>query len=200
ANGAQANGAQANGAHPNGAHPNGARTNGGGANGAQAGGASYPDTEPARGVAWGAAERTTGVLADVPGPLSTGVEPLWGKETRPARRRAREDAAPVLPDAIKRQVGDLLPRARGSARTAEQPAIAAEPADPGEPAGPARREGALRRLVHATLDERVPPGDRPDSTKLMALVTDELQLSDLEQASANHYVHSWRQAREVSAS
>jgi hypothetical protein len=170
----------------------------------------------------------TGPLADVAGPL-TGtrlpafgaaaelddpVDPLWGPAGEPVRpttgqpvgtRRARGGSA--LPEAIRGQVEDLLPRARNTplaqarpagrvpaqraGSDAEQPAMGSRPESPANPL-PAPSEASLRSRVHATLNQQVPPGDSRDNTMLVDLVTDELQLSELERLSAANYVHSWR--------
>ncbi len=162
----------------------------------------------------------TGPLADVAGPLvgqpprrafgtdrEPDLDPLWGPAGAPARPSTGRSAVrgqSRLPEALLGQVEELLPRARGTAaapggrngrsvRSAgepEQPAIAAA-AEPTNPV-PVARDGSLRSLVHATLNERVPPGDPRDNTMLVDLVTDELQLSELERLSATNYVHSWR--------
>jgi hypothetical protein len=50
---------------------------------------------------------------------------------------------------------------------------------------------SLRRRVHRALDATVVPGDQRDDTELLALVYDELGLSDLERLSAQSYVRSW---------
>jgi hypothetical protein len=50
--------------------------------------------------------------------------------------------------------------------------------------------------VHATLDERVPADDPRDDVLLIDLVTDALDLTELERLSAAPYVQTWRNDRD----
>jgi hypothetical protein len=173
----------------------------------------------------------TGPLADVAGPLTGSRRPafsaaaeldepldtLWGPSGAPNRPTTGRRAA--LPDEMRGALEGLLPSARTApsapARTTgraavpsrgagdgEQPAIGGRPESPVN-ALPVPGEASLRSRVHATLDERVPADDARDNTMLVDLVTDELQLTELERLSATQYVHSWRsgveQGRRVNA-
>ncbi len=195
-NGAHVNGVHVNGVHVNGAHADVAAYNGTGSSGAGSSGA-------------------TGLLADVPAPLGDPGGPLtvdpirlasgpdgppaWGAVPASAResrgRRGtpeRAEAPRVLSEAQLRQVQDLLPKARTTPVTRPVPGpVEREPDGYALPA-PRSREASLRTLVHATLDERVPAGDSPNDTELVEIVTDALQLSELERLSATNYVYSWR--------
>ena len=125
-----------------------------------------------------------------------------------------DDGAPVLPDALIRQVQDYLPRARAvSSPTVETPIVPVGSGPLSSGAGGSGLGGAvplsdrdtlnalpgpghdpsLRSRVHATLDERVRPGDSRDNVVLVDLVTEALDLTELERLSATNYVHTWRQ-------
>ncbi|GIH18780.1 hypothetical protein [Rugosimonospora africana] len=121
-------------------------------------------------------------------------EPGSGPSEEPARR-----------ERTRRSTGSQ----RGSAPVRTAPAADA-PALEGAPAAPvtgpladtlpppsestggrARREGALRSLVHGTLDRHVQAGDERDESSLVELVADVLDLDDLDRITAATYVQSW---------
>ncbi len=86
---------------------------------------------------------------------------------------------------LRRDLSHLQPtraQARATAPPADEP-----PAD----LNPVVTETSLRRRVHRALDANVVPGDQRDDTELLALVFDELGLTDLERLSAQSYVRSW---------
>ena len=69
---------------------------------------------------------------------------------------------------------------------ADRPALPA----PARPRG--RRDLSLRSRVHATLDAQVPAGDVRDEAELLELVSDALELTEVERLTASTYVQSWR--------
>ncbi|GAA4728502.1 hypothetical protein [Phytohabitans rumicis] len=93
-----------------------------------------------------------------------------------------------------RSQGPSSPRRRP--RTPEPPAPApSTPLADEEPepvSRTARRDRSLRSRVHAALDRHAPVDGRGDSTQLVDLVTDVLQLDDVERISAATYVQTWQ--------
>jgi hypothetical protein len=85
---------------------------------------------------------------------------------------------------------------RRRSRPAEPPAPAPAPLpvdDEPEPASKStRRDRSLRSRVHAALDRHAPADSHDDSTQLVDLVTDVLQLDDVERMSAATYVQTWQ--------
>jgi hypothetical protein len=137
-----------------------------------------------------------------------------------------EEPPPVLMPAVRRDLEGLLPRARQSAgrlpevgarpetvaeeSTVDSMAPAKEQALPPElernvstpvlpgPARPrVRREPSLRSRVHATLDAQVPAGDLRDDSELLSLVTEALELNEVDRLTATSYVQSWRRDAEA---
>jgi hypothetical protein len=86
--------------------------------------------------------------------------------------------APPEPPAVTQSV---------AARSAVSQSASGEP----DETSPASADMSLRRRVHRALDANVLPGDQRDDTELLALVFDELGLTDLERLSAQSYVRSW---------
>lgn len=113
-----------------------------------------------------------------PAPVSTG---------RVERTRRREP--PVVPSA--RTARDAPDRADAeSARV--RPSRDVESARV-----PPSREGSLRSRVHATLDAHVPAGVMPDSTALVQLVTDVMELTEMERLTISSYVQTWKRDAEI---
>jgi len=85
-------------------------------------------------------------------------------------------------------------RARATARVPvpeqPRPVVEAEPEAP----PPANRplDRSLRSRVHAALDDHAPAEARGDNNQLVDLVTDVLQLDDVERISAATYVQTWQ--------
>jgi hypothetical protein len=124
-----------------------------------------PDPEPVQALA-----------VETPAALTAGPEP--GPE--PAGRK-------ILDPEVRRQFESIF------STTREQPLVQPEPAS-SPPLPPSMPTGttSLRKRVHAALNEHVPAGDERDSTQLLDLVGNVLQLSDLDRITATAYVHSWR--------
>jgi hypothetical protein len=117
------------------------------------------------------------------------------------------EARPVLPPELRRDLEDVFITTRqplsttvidsGPPTAPEPPPMIVEPdpepnPEPEPEAPPARPVGSLRKRVHTALDEHVPVGDKRDTTQLLQLVTDVLELNDLEQVTAGSYIRSWR--------
>jgi hypothetical protein len=101
-------------------------------------------------------------------------EPIRRERTRRQTTGRTQQALPVGPMAA---VGPVSP---------------VSPAPAGVDVAPAAgRDVSLRHRVHATLDAHVPVGDERDESDLTDLVTDVLQLNDLERLTAQTYVQSW---------
>jgi hypothetical protein len=75
----------------------------------------------------------------------------------------------------------------GAGRGLEQAETEPEPAAAG-----GRRDRSLRSRVHAALDRHAPAGAGGDSTQLVDLVADVLELDDVERMSAATYVQTWQ--------
>jgi hypothetical protein len=75
------------------------------------------------------------------------------------------------------------------------PAAPAAPIPSNEDSGrvvPTQRGQSLRRLVHSTLDQHPAAYPGRDHTELIDLVTNELQLDDVERITAATYVQTWK--------
>ncbi|MEH1129822.1 hypothetical protein [Micromonospora sp. CPCC 206061] len=96
----------------------------------------------------------------------------------PPRRRPRATTSRAVP---------------APARDQEDARVVANPSN--EDSGrvvPAQRGQSLRRLVHTTLDRHPAADPGRDHTELVDLVTNELQLDDVERITAATYVQTWK--------
>lgn len=111
------------------------------------------------------------------------------------RRELEELRSPIgaAPDAAP-------PQSRRRPRAATNRAVPAPPAantpEPSDvdtaPLVPPQRGQSLRRLVHTTLDRHPAADPGRDHTELVDLVTDALQLNDVERITAATYVQTWK--------
>jgi hypothetical protein len=106
----------------------------------------------------------------------------------PARReRTRRSAATQRGAAAVSPAPIAGPAARATGPLSDTlPAASAPPIG-----GRGSREESLRTLVHTALDSHVPAGEQRDETTLVELVTDVLNLDDVDRLSAATYVRSW---------
>ncbi len=167
--GSGTSGSGVSGSGTNGSGTNGSGTNGSGTNGSGTAAANGRHAVPGQNRVRGS-RNSNDALTGPTGSQSSLFTDLRRdlSHLQPARSQASTPSRAVDDEAIDRESGE-------------------EVAD----FEPATAELSLRRRVHSALDANVLPGDQRDDTELLALVFDELRLTDLERLSAASYVHSW---------
>jgi hypothetical protein len=207
-NGTVPNGTVPNGTVPNGTVPNGTVPNDGGVDGALAGGTVRDGVASDRPALGGAAsDGAADTLAIGPVPAGSALGPGPERSTAaPSRALTEASAEFQVIAAVRRELEELRspigapdaapepPRRRPRA-TANRTAPAPAPIPSNEDSGrvvPTQRGQSLRRLVHSTLDQHPAAYPGRDHTELIDLVTNELQLDDVERITAATYVQTWK--------
>jgi hypothetical protein len=122
--------------------------------------------------------------------LGRQAEPASGTPEEPARReRGRRSSGGQRGTAAA--TGRATPAAGTGASSVTGPLADTLPPASASTGGRARRDASLRSLVHGTLDRHVPAGDERDESSLVDLVTDVLDLDEVERLTAATYVQSW---------
>jgi hypothetical protein len=119
-----------------------------------------------------------------------------GRQPEPAPTSGTPGDEPGRRDRTRRATGGgrpTTPVVAGTAAGATGPLSDTLPAAVPSAGGQRIREGSLRSQVHTALDEHVPAGEQRDESTLIELVTDVLDLDDVERLTAATYVHSWSQ-------
>jgi hypothetical protein len=190
--------------------PNGTLPNDGGVDGALAGGTVRDGVASDRPALGGAAsDGAADTLAIGPVPAGSALGPGPGPErstAAPSRALTEASAEFQVIAAVRRELEELRspigapdaapepPRRRPRA-TANRTAPAPAPIPSNEDSGrvvPTQRGQSLRRLVHSTLDQHPAAYPGRDHTELIDLVTNELQLDDVERITAATYVQTWK--------
>jgi hypothetical protein len=188
--------------------PNGTVPNDGGVDGALAGGTVRDGVASDRPALGGAAsDGAADTLAIGPVPAGSALGPGPERSTAaPSRALTEASAEFQVIAAVRRELEELRspigapdaapepPRRRPRA-TANRTAPAPAPIPSNEDSGrvvPTQRGQSLRRLVHSTLDQHPAAYPGRDHTELIDLVTNELQLDDVERITAATYVQTWK--------
>ncbi|MCW6009660.1 hypothetical protein K1W54_34730 [Micromonospora sp. CPCC 205371] len=127
-------------------------------------------------------------LEELRSPIGTGPD---AAPPQPRRRPRATTNRAVSPPPANTLDGSSAPNASNEdgVRAVPPPRAANRRDGDGEPMP---RGQSLRRLVHTTLDRHPAADPGRDHTELIDLVTDELQLNDVERITAATYVQTWK--------